>query len=147
MAGVEQWDCNMAPDELPRQLGEDDELPDDFGSRIGDTLTFGSWSYIRAVSADEARHAVLVDEHGDFLDTLASDPDALHGSFQLYRAFPATMAQNEQRKTRRLTLPVLAIGGAESSGEGPYDWGARPGGKPARPCQARLEVQFPNVGL
>jgi hypothetical protein len=54
MAGVEQGDCNMAPDELPRQLGEDDELPD-FGSRIGDTLTFGSGSYIRAISADEAR--------------------------------------------------------------------------------------------
>src|SRR6266542_1675317 len=43
----------MAPDELPRQLGEDDELPD-FGSRIGDTLTFGSGSYIRTISADEA---------------------------------------------------------------------------------------------
>jgi pimeloyl-ACP methyl ester carboxylesterase len=41
---------------------------------------------------------------------------SLHGSFQLYRAFPTTTAQNEQRKTRRLTLPVLAIGGAESSG-------------------------------
>ena len=26
--------------------------------------------------------------------------------------------QNEQRKTRRLTLPVLAIGGEESSGAG-----------------------------
>jgi pimeloyl-ACP methyl ester carboxylesterase len=51
-----------------------------------------------------------------YIDRLASDPDALHGSFQLYRAFPATTAQNEQRKTRRLTLPVLAIGGAESSG-------------------------------
>jgi pimeloyl-ACP methyl ester carboxylesterase len=52
-----------------------------------------------------------------YLDTLASDPDALHGSFQLYRAFPVTTAQNEQRKTRRLTMPVLAIGGAESSGD------------------------------
>ena len=31
---------------------------------------------------------------------------------------PTSIAQNEQRKTRRLTLPVLAIGGAESSGEG-----------------------------
>jgi len=27
----------MEPDERPRQLGEDDLLPDDFGSRIGDT--------------------------------------------------------------------------------------------------------------
>jgi hypothetical protein len=45
----------MEPDETPRQLGEDDELPDDFGSRIGDTLTFGSGSYVRAISAEEAR--------------------------------------------------------------------------------------------
>jgi hypothetical protein len=26
------------PDERPRQLGEDEEPPDDFGSQIGDTL-------------------------------------------------------------------------------------------------------------
>jgi 5-methylcytosine-specific restriction endonuclease McrA len=45
----------MEPDELPRQLGEDDALPDDFGSRIGDTLTFGSGSYVRAIDAEEAR--------------------------------------------------------------------------------------------
>jgi pimeloyl-ACP methyl ester carboxylesterase len=51
-----------------------------------------------------------------YIDRLASDPEALHGSFQLYRAFPTTTAQNEQRKTRRLPMPVLAIGGAESSG-------------------------------
>jgi pimeloyl-ACP methyl ester carboxylesterase len=47
-----------------------------------------------------------------------SDPEALHGSFQLYRAFGATSAQNEERKARRLPMPVLAMGGAESSGEG-----------------------------
>jgi pimeloyl-ACP methyl ester carboxylesterase len=52
-----------------------------------------------------------------YVDILAADPDALHGSFQLYRAFPTTIAQNQQRKTRRLTLPVLAIGGAESSAD------------------------------
>jgi hypothetical protein len=47
---------HMEPDEMPRQLGEGDELPDDFGSRVGDTLTFGgSGSYIRTISADEAR--------------------------------------------------------------------------------------------
>jgi len=45
-----------------------------------------------------------------------SDPDALHGSFQLYRAFGATTAQNVERKTRRLPMPVLAMGGAESLG-------------------------------
>jgi pimeloyl-ACP methyl ester carboxylesterase len=50
---------------------------------------------------------------------LAASPDALRGSFGIYRAFPAIIAQNEQRKTRRLTLPVLAIGGEQSAGEGP----------------------------
>jgi pimeloyl-ACP methyl ester carboxylesterase len=54
-----------------------------------------------------------------YIDTLASDADHLRGSFGFYRAIPATIAQNEQRKARRLTLPVLAIGGEESSGEGP----------------------------
>ena len=52
-----------------------------------------------------------------YIDRLASDPEALRGSFELYRAFPTIIAQNEQRKTRPLTMPVLAIGGAESTGE------------------------------
>ena len=52
-----------------------------------------------------------------YVDGLASNPEALHGSFQLYRAFGATAAQNEERKSRRLSMPVLAIGGALSSGE------------------------------
>jgi len=54
-----------------------------------------------------------------YIDTLAASPDSLRGSFGIYRAFPAIIAQNEQRKTRRLTLPVLAIGGEQSAGEGP----------------------------
>jgi pimeloyl-ACP methyl ester carboxylesterase len=51
-----------------------------------------------------------------YIDRLAADPDALRGSFEIYRAFPAITAQNEQRKTRRLPMPVLAIGGEQSSG-------------------------------
>jgi pimeloyl-ACP methyl ester carboxylesterase len=51
-----------------------------------------------------------------YVDRLASDPEALHGSFGWYRAIHTTIAQNQQRMERRLTLPVLAIGGAESSG-------------------------------
>ena len=51
------------------------------------------------------------------IEGLASDPSALHGSFQMYRAFTTTTAQNEQRKTRRLTMPVLALAGTESSGD------------------------------
>jgi pimeloyl-ACP methyl ester carboxylesterase len=51
-----------------------------------------------------------------YVDGLAASPETLHGSFQMYRAFGATAAQNEQRKTRKLAMPVLAMGGAESSG-------------------------------
>jgi pimeloyl-ACP methyl ester carboxylesterase len=51
-----------------------------------------------------------------YVDGLASSQEALHGSFQLYRAFGATAAQNQERQTRRLPMPVLAMGGAESSG-------------------------------
>jgi pimeloyl-ACP methyl ester carboxylesterase len=52
-----------------------------------------------------------------YVDGLSSRK-ALHGSFQLYRAFGVTAKQNEARKARRLPMPVLAIGGAESLGAG-----------------------------
>ena len=35
-----------------------------------------------------------------YIDTLRR-PDALHASFELYRAFPTTVAQNKQRAARR----------------------------------------------
>jgi pimeloyl-ACP methyl ester carboxylesterase len=56
-----------------------------------------------------------------YIDILRSDEHALRGSFGFYRALDTTIAQNEQRKTRRLTLPVLAIGAEHSTGEGPAD--------------------------
>jgi pimeloyl-ACP methyl ester carboxylesterase len=56
-----------------------------------------------------------------YIDSLASDPDALRGSFGQYRAFDASIAQNERRKARQLTLPVLAIGAAEGLGQGVID--------------------------
>jgi pimeloyl-ACP methyl ester carboxylesterase len=49
---------------------------------------------------------------------LASNPDALRGSFGSYRAIDTTIAQNARRKARQLTLPVLAIGGGRALGEG-----------------------------
>jgi pimeloyl-ACP methyl ester carboxylesterase len=52
-----------------------------------------------------------------YVDILAADPHALRGSFGFYRDVGATTAQNEQRKTRPLSMPVLAIGGQESSGD------------------------------
>ena len=52
-----------------------------------------------------------------YIDILASDPNALRGSFGQYRAWDANSAQNAQRKERRLTLPVLAMGGAKGIGQ------------------------------
>ena len=51
-----------------------------------------------------------------YVDTL-TDPQALHASFAIYRALDTTIAQNQQRKSRRLTVPILAVGGAHSLGE------------------------------
>ncbi|MFI6933385.1 alpha/beta fold hydrolase [Streptomyces sp. NPDC050287] len=51
-----------------------------------------------------------------YIDTLAADPEALRASFEFYRALDTTIEQNQKRKTRPLSLPVLAIGGAENLG-------------------------------
>lgn len=53
-----------------------------------------------------------------YVDGFASSPEALSGSFGFYRAIPASIAQNQERKNRRLTIPVLAMGGERSSMEG-----------------------------
>ncbi|MFF8918870.1 alpha/beta fold hydrolase [Streptomyces sp. NPDC015032] len=54
--------------------------------------------------------------HDHYVRILASQHDALRGSFGWYRALDTTSAQDQQRSTRPLTLPVLAIGGAGSLG-------------------------------
>jgi hypothetical protein len=48
----------MHHDRQPRRLRQGDELPDDFGTRPGDTLSFGAGSYIRAFEAEEFRQFV-----------------------------------------------------------------------------------------
>lgn len=52
-----------------------------------------------------------------YIERLQSSHDALRGSFGWYRAIDTDVAQNAQRKVRRLSLPILAIGGAMSGGE------------------------------
>jgi pimeloyl-ACP methyl ester carboxylesterase len=49
-----------------------------------------------------------------YVAALAASPQALHASFGMYRALDATIAQNQQRKTQRLAMPVLGIGGEHS---------------------------------
>ena len=46
-----------------------------------------------------------------------SNPDSLRGNLGWYRTPDTTIAQDEQRKSRRLTMAVLAIGGEASFGE------------------------------
>jgi len=53
-----------------------------------------------------------------YVERLASSRDALRGSFESYRAIDVSIAQNQQRKQHKLTLPVLAIGGGKALGEG-----------------------------
>jgi pimeloyl-ACP methyl ester carboxylesterase len=52
-----------------------------------------------------------------YIDILRSGRHALRGSFGWYRALGTTIEQEAQRATRRLTLPVLAIGGQFGAGE------------------------------
>jgi pimeloyl-ACP methyl ester carboxylesterase len=73
--------------------------------------TYFGWQFASKAAKKLPDHAVRY-----YIDTL-SDPEALHASFAIYRALDATIAQNQQRRERRLTLPILAIGGAHSLGE------------------------------
>jgi hypothetical protein len=49
----------------------------------------------------------LPDDALEYYFRLFSDPDVLRGSFGFYRAWDTTLAQNEQRATRPLAMPVL----------------------------------------
>jgi pimeloyl-ACP methyl ester carboxylesterase len=53
-----------------------------------------------------------------YIDDLAGSLASLSGSFGFYRAWDTITTQNQQRAKTPLTLPVLAIGGAEGAGMG-----------------------------
>jgi pimeloyl-ACP methyl ester carboxylesterase len=59
----------------------------------------------------------LTDDVINYYVRMLSNPDSLRGSFGWYRALDTTIAQDVKRKTRRLTMPVLAIGGEASFGQ------------------------------
>jgi hypothetical protein len=93
-------------------------LTRDFSVVVPDQLVTGreeiyfGWQFASKAAKKLPGHAVSY-----YVNTLASGPEALHASFAIYRGLDTTIAQNQQRKTRRLTLPVLGIGGAYSLGE------------------------------
>ncbi|MFF0087845.1 alpha/beta fold hydrolase [Streptomyces canus] len=75
-------------------------------------LFFG-WQFATKAATPTAIPAYAVDV---YVDAITADPRALRASFAYYRALDETIAQNEQRSKTRLTLPVLAVGGALWSG-------------------------------
>ncbi|MGW2288128.1 alpha/beta fold hydrolase [Streptomyces phaeochromogenes] len=75
-------------------------------------LFFG-WQFATKAATPTAIPAYAVDV---YVDAITADPRALRASFACYRALDETIAQNEQRSKTRLSLPVLALGGALWSG-------------------------------
>jgi pimeloyl-ACP methyl ester carboxylesterase len=73
--------------------------------------------YFGAEFAASAGHPLPDHAITYYVEALASRPDALRGSFGWYRAIDATIEQNQERKDRRLSMPILGIGGALSGGE------------------------------
>jgi pimeloyl-ACP methyl ester carboxylesterase len=73
--------------------------------------------YFGAEFAGSAGHPLPDYAVDYYVEALASRPDALRGSFGWYRAIDATIEQNEERKNRRLAMPVLGMGGALSGGD------------------------------
>jgi pimeloyl-ACP methyl ester carboxylesterase len=67
-------------------------------------------------AASAGKHKLPKEVVQYYVDGLAASPEALHGSFQLYRAFGVTAAQNKERQTKPLKMPVLAMGGEQSAG-------------------------------
>jgi pimeloyl-ACP methyl ester carboxylesterase len=70
---------------------------------------------------------------------LYSGREALRGSFGFYRAWDATVRQNGERAKQKLTMPVLAIGGAKS-------WGADVGKAMAAIAEDVQRVVIPDAG-
>ena len=79
----------------------------------GREQVFFGWQFATKAATPTTIPAYAVDV---YVDAITADPRALRSSFAYYRALDETIAQNEQRRKTRLTLPVLAIGGAQYSG-------------------------------
>ncbi|KPI20081.1 Soluble epoxide hydrolase [Actinobacteria bacterium OK074] len=88
---------------------------DDLNEQLvhGRERLFFGWQFATKAATPTAIPAHAVDV---YVDAITADPRALRASFAYYRALDETIAQNEQRAKTRLTLPVLAVGGALWSG-------------------------------
>ena len=92
-------------------------IPFNRAGRIAEQLIEGHeaayFGYEFAVQGGPPLPQTVIDYYvGNF-----ADATSLSGGLGFYREWDATMAQNGQRATRKLTMPVLAVGGAQSYGE------------------------------
>jgi pimeloyl-ACP methyl ester carboxylesterase len=94
-------------------------------NRVNDELTVdmvrsNADAYYRYEFAIQGGGATLPDYAIEYYVSLYNrDKDVLRASFGLYRAWDATLTQNEERKKTLLTIPVLGIGGVNSWGSAP----------------------------
>ena len=120
----------LALAEIPGSPGTAPSPPVFVPSAINDRLWHLSFNRLRKINEQlvrgrediffrwefDAAARKLPDDVINYYVRILSDPDALRASFGWYRALDATIAQDQKRKTRKLTMPVLAIGGAASFG-------------------------------
>jgi pimeloyl-ACP methyl ester carboxylesterase len=114
-------------------------------NRVDDELTVDLVSgnespFFRYEFAVQSGGTPLPDDVQDYYVRLFSrGRDVLRASFGLYRAWGTTIGQNEQRKARPLTVPVLGIGGANS-------WGERAGESMRAAAEDVRTVVIPGAG-
>ncbi|WP_203840299.1 alpha/beta fold hydrolase [Winogradskya humida] len=90
-------------------------LADHLGEELvrGRERLFFGYQFTQKAATPETIPPYAVDV---YVDAIVADPRGLRASFAYYRALDETTAQNEQRMKTRLTLPVLAVGGALYTG-------------------------------
>lgn len=72
--------------------------------------------FFRWQFAHKAVHPLPETAIAHYIDSIARSPEALHACFGFYRAIDEDIAQNAERARTTLTLPVLTIAGAASTG-------------------------------
>ncbi|WP_308250157.1 alpha/beta fold hydrolase [Sphaerisporangium fuscum] len=93
---------NMSPAPIPETIMDNDDVSTYLGMMFG-------FSYNRAGIDATAYYRAY------------ADPAKRHAGYEYYRAFPADAQDNQANASKRLTVPVMAIGGQYSFGTGVAD--------------------------
>ena len=80
----------------------------------GKEMMYLSWFYHNAYNPAAITQADINEYVSHY-----SAPGGMHAGFEYYRAFPQDVVQNQNYSKTKLTMPVLAVGGANSPVGGP----------------------------